>query len=172
LLLFTGAADKVAQWTVPELLNTVEARQHHWTRLQALAALGQYGSARKEAQFLAFPFDTDESKQPPRILAGLVLGQAILDGLDPNWGLGGGLSLAFSSQLAYRKLEGLAEDLRGESDGLALGGLMAVEAGDNGIANSLFRESIQVHSGARDSGWDFSSRTLCEFFLSQLRNSK
>jgi len=172
LLLFTGAADRVAQWTVPELLNTVEARQHHWTRLQALAALGQYGSARKEAQFLAFPFDTDESKQPPRILAGLVLGQAILNGLDPNWGLGGGLSLAFSSQLAYRKLEGLAEDLRGESDGLALGGLMAVEAGDNGIANSLFRESIQVHSGASDSGWDFSSRTLCEFFLSQLRNSK
>lgn len=172
LLLFTGAADRVVQWTVPELLNTVEAKQHHWTRLQALAALGQYGSARKEAQFLAYPFDTDESKQPPRVLAGMVLGQAILEGLDLNWGVGGGVSLAFSSQLAYRKMEGLAEDLRGESDGIALGGLMAVEAGNNGIAKTLFRESMEAHAGARDSGWDFSSRTLCEYFLSQLHNAK
>lgn len=172
LLLFTGAADRVAQWTVPELLNSVDAKQHHWTRLQALGALGEYGSARKEAQFLAFPFDTDESKQPPRVLAGLVIGQAVLEGLDLNWGVGGGVSLAFSSQLAYRKFEGLAEDLRGESDGLALGGLMAVEAGENGIARSLFQEAMLVYSNAQDSGWDFSSRTMCEYFLTQLHPSK
>ena len=172
LLLFTGAADRVVQWTVPELLNSVEAKQHHWTRLQALAAMGQYGSARKEAQFLAFPFDTDESRQPPRVLAGLVVGQAILDGLDLNFGVGGGVSFAFSSQLAYRKMEGLAEDLRGESDGLALGGLMAVESGDTAIARSQFQEAMRVYADSRDSGWDFPSRTLCEYFLPQLQPVK
>ena len=171
LLLFTGAADQVEKWTESDILNSVNTNQFHWSRVQALAALGQYGSARGECQSLAFPLEKVAEDQAPRILAGLVISQAILDRIGPDLGLGGWVNQAFTGQLSQRKVEGLAENFRTEADSLALAGLLAVEGGENGIARNLLQQANQLYHTSPQSGWDYPSRAMCDHLLGSLSGS-
>ncbi len=171
LLLFTGAADQVEKWTESDILNTVDANQFHWSRVQSLAALGQYGSARNECHSLAFPSVKEGEDQSPRVLAGLVISQAILDRMGPDLGLGGWVNQGFTGQLFQRKIEGLAENFRTEADSMALSGLLALEGGENGIARNHLMKVNQLYTTASQSGWDYPSRSMVEYLLRSLDQS-
>lgn|GEM_PF-7063207 len=172
LLLFTGGARQVRDWTGGEELDNQDLQTHVWTQIQAFSALGQYGSARKQCQYLSFPADVESEKQPPRVLAGLVLGQAVLEGIGAQLSPAALAAQAFNRQRTQGRLDGLAGELRGEAEGLVLAGLLALEEGRTGLAKSYFEQALAIRGRADiDTTWDFESRTLAEGFLGLIREA-
>jgi len=174
LLLFIGAAKQVRDWAGPEAADNRDLQTYHWTRIQSLAALGQYGSARKECEALSFPSDNStEGKGTPRQLAGLVLGQAVLEGFEPVPDMFTLAGKAFNRQSTQGRLDGLSRDLRGEAEGLALAGIFALEEGRIGLAKNYFEQALSVRGKQPLVGqWDFESRTLVDGFLELIRRGE
>lgn len=167
LLLFSGAARQVRDWAESEPLDNQDEQNLRWTRIQAFAAMGQYGSARKESELMSFPADAQESKDPPRELAALVLGQAVLEGFDTQPHLGGLVTQVFQRRRTQGRLEGLGRDLRLEAEGLALSGLLALEEGRVALAKDYFLRAMAVRN-PRDANWDFESRPMAEELLGRI----
>jgi hypothetical protein len=167
LLLAVGRARDVQEWLSPDDENTLTPLSYHWLRVRALAALGDYTRAEEEcdesARALARIPDVTEAM---RVREGLALYIAKLV-LDVNLAPEGSLSnaLAKINQVKGAEIiEDLVQRLKQQADFTALHGLLALEEGEIGEAESAFRAALSLRKGqtAKDapSNWDFDARSL------------
>src|SRR5207247_4203755 len=94
LLLRTGRAEDVRDWSAAELKGALGTARYHWLRTQALAALGDYAAADAELTELAGV----EGPAPARAAAvfAALAGRALLDEQPGGLGLPAAFSRAFA----------------------------------------------------------------------------
>jgi tetratricopeptide (TPR) repeat protein len=140
LLLRTGRAEDVRDWSAADLRDLLGTTRYHWLRTQALAALGDYAAADAELTDLA----GDDGPAPARAGTAFaaLTGRALLDEqpgrLDPP-----AVFARVSARQAFwsglrQAVAGLAE----RADATVLRGLLALEAGDVGRARTALRAAL------------------------------
>jgi hypothetical protein len=171
LMLRTGRAREVRDWTSPEQQEKVGEEFYHWTRIQALAAVGDYAQAEDELALLATGGDS-KAAGGKRALLALAVGQAILNqqpGGESLWRMGW---LARGRAELGGRLGALATSMRQEADWNTLRGLLALEEGEIAEASAAFRTSLAFwrdeSAAASGSGLDFSGRVIAQEWLRQL----
>lgn len=168
LLLRTGRAADVRDWTSTEFKGSLGAAGYHWLRTQALAAVGEYAAADAELTELSGRGEPDPARTA-RVLAALV-GRAVLDG-QPT---GPGLPDLLSRSLARFEVEsGVGQaiaELARRADAFALRGLLALEAGEVDRAGAAFRAAL-AHSAESPTsgGLEFAGRPAARGGLGLLR---
>jgi tetratricopeptide (TPR) repeat protein len=171
LLLRTGRAKTVADWTLPEHQSALGTTQFHWTRAQALAASGDYDLAQEECDALAADARGPDPSPPHEVMA-VVVGKAFLDG-QPAW-----LS---APQLAWRALEtlkvynrttGLGRGMKEEANANVFRGLLALEQGNVDEADVAFRLALALWdddvASTAGRGLDFKTRPVAQSCLQWL----
>jgi tetratricopeptide (TPR) repeat protein len=173
LLLMSGRARDVTDWTSPEHEAALGAASYHWLRVRALAARGEYALAEEEcAQMLWVPGSAGEPG-PYRGPMALRVGQAVLDEAPGA----AALPLAFQKALDRPEFRqsvlDLARSLRQEADVRVLRGLLALEEGRLSEAEADFRLALGVWrdeaTAASGGGLDFSGRVMAQDCLGWLR---
>ena len=154
LLLRTGRASEVRDWTDPEQQEAL-GTSYHWLRAQALAASGDYALAEEECEELArtvAPGGQDAAERR-RIREALAtrLGQAVLEG-QPG---GGVVPYLIRQALAWRGLNDrlvfFAQSEQREANATVLAGLLALEEGQVVQAKASFRRALE--GGPSFNGW-------------------
>jgi hypothetical protein len=158
LLLRTGRAGDVRDWTAAELKGTLGGKGYHWLRAQALAALGEYAAADDELAELAK--EGGPLPAPAVEVFALLAGRAVADEQRNAVGLPAALARAFAWSefgTAVRR-ESAALALR--ADAATLRGLLALESGEVAAARESFRSAL-AHSadtpgggGLAFNGWE------------------
>jgi hypothetical protein len=159
LLLRTGRAEDVRDWSAADLQEALGTARYHWLRAQALAALGEYVAADAELTEVAGA----DGPSPARaaVVFAALAGRAVLDEQPGGLGLPAALARAqarFTFWSAVRQgVSGLAE----RADYAVLRGLLALEAGEVEHARRDFRAALacspDVPPGA---GLDFPGRPV------------
>jgi hypothetical protein len=161
LLLRTGRARDVRDWTDPQHREMLGEDYYHWVRAQALAALGDY--ARAEDELASTVAGGAKGSGSPRALLALVVSQAVLD-QQP-----GSASLPRLAWQARRRLdfnkraEELVVSMRQLADWSTLRGLIALEQGDDAEAIAALRSALSYWKGPEapsGGGIDFAGRPL------------
>ncbi len=170
LLLRTGRAKDVREWTGPEQQVRLGV-SYYWVKGQAFAASGDYRLAREAFAQLAEGGERRELNELNRTMAAIA-GEAVLD-LQA-----GGRSIPNVLWRAYRQVQfrsrfaAIARDLRQQADATVLRGLMALEQGDISEAAKNFRLALATWKGeaaaASGAGLDFNGRTIAQGCLAWL----
>ncbi len=167
LLLKTGRARDVREWTAAEHRTELGPPLYHWLRAQALAASGDYALAEGELTQLAAG---DGSERTAAREIATVIGQSMFD-LSPTGDL---LPQALKRarcqiELAMR-VAALARDMEHAADATVLRGLLAMEEGEIAEAKSAFRAALGVRTDetAVAGGLDFDARTIAQSWLQAL----
>jgi tetratricopeptide (TPR) repeat protein len=168
LLLRTGRADAVVEWTSPDQKAAMGGATYHWLRIQALVAAGEYVRAREECDYLADDARGADQLQPWQLIAGLV-GQAVLDE-QPVGATAFDLAWRSMSRLRlYNRTLGLAKDLRQVANARVFRGLVALEEGNMEEAEVAFRLALAFWGSdeavAFGAGLEFNARPLAETAL-------
>ncbi len=140
LLLRTGRADDVRDWTASEIKGALGAANYHWLRTEALAAVGEYAAADAELTEL-----TGEEEPAPARTASVfafLAGRAVLDEQLGGVGLPAVVSRALARYEFRSAVRQEAAGLAGRADAAVLRGLLALEAGDVGRARAAFRAAL------------------------------
>jgi hypothetical protein len=158
LLLRTGRAQAVRDWTDPNHKDALGDFAYHWLRGRAFAALGDYASAHGELVQLK-ALAGNPSAPPPRVLAALVAKQVLaeqpVNSQVPHLLLRGFREAEFRSHVGH-----LLRQMRQDADANVLLGLLALEQGEPDEATVRFRLALGVwRSGA---GLDFPGRVVAE----------
>jgi hypothetical protein len=177
LMLKTGRAREVRDWTAPDpgqeqLRTDLGGPAYHLLRARALAACGDYATARGECRRLAQAvIQGDAGEQAVSMRAGmtLMIAQALLDEQP------GGTSLPYLLWRAYspfgrmgfrERVRAVARNLRREADATTLRGLLALEQGAVDEAATAFREALALWrdatSAASGATLDFNGRRLAQ----------
>jgi hypothetical protein len=174
LLLRTGRAAEVRDWTSPEHQEKVGEEFYHWTRIQALAAVGDYAQAEDELALLAAGGNVKDGGSK-RVVAALAIGQAILNqqpGAESPWRMGW---LARGRVEFSNRLGTLAAAMRQEADWSTLRGLLALEEGEIAEAAAAFRTALAFWKdeavAAAGGSLDFAGRVVAQEWLRQLEQS-
>jgi hypothetical protein len=140
LLLRTGGAEDVRDWSAAELKEALGTARYHWLRTQALAALGEYAAADAELTELTGEEGPDPARAAPAFAA--VAGRALLDEHPAGLGLPALVARAlarFAFRIEVRQgVTGLAE----RADAAVLRGLLALEAGEAERARTALRAAL------------------------------
>jgi hypothetical protein len=169
LLLRTGRARDVRDWTDPQHREMLGEDYYHWVRAQALAALGDY--ARAEDELASTVTGGAKGSGSPRALLALVVSQAVLD-QQP-----GSVSLPRLAWQARRRLdfnkraEELVVSMRQLADWSTLRGLIALEQGDDAEATAALRSALsfwKAPEATSGGGIDFAGRPLAVEVLHRL----
>jgi tetratricopeptide (TPR) repeat protein len=168
LLLRTGQAHKVREWTLPEHRAALGAVAYHWLRAQALAASGDYAPALEECESLASEARGAGGASPREAMA-VLAGKAVLDAQlvgaavpELVWG-------AVAAQRFQGRAAGLAKGMCEEANANAFRGLLALEEGDTDEAGVAFRLALALWgddaAAASGAGLDFKTRPLARGYL-------
>ena len=162
LLLRTGRARNVAEWTndVPEA--RLGAPTYHWLRAQAFAALGNYAQAEEEFAALApaWQLDDPNAEHHREALAMLVARRAL-----EEWPVGAPYQLRwpFGRAEYARGVSSLIENMEKQADILVLRGLIALEQGDIESAGGAFQVALEFSQDeSKDDGLDFPGRVVAQ----------
>lgn len=166
LLLYTGRAKAVADWTTPEQTVALGAARYHWLRTQALAASGAYASAEEECSELARSvlFEGQLQGTQLRETIALTVGRAVLDvcpglGSAPLW-------RAFRWVEFRGGIANLARGMQQQADATVLRGLLLLEEGDADEAEVAFGVALALwgneSTAASGGGLDFAGRVVAE----------
>ncbi|MDB5310839.1 MAG: hypothetical protein JWO38_5041 [Gemmataceae bacterium] len=144
LLLRTGRADDVLDWTTPELKGSLGVPFYHWSRAQALAAIGNYAAADAELVELIGPAGQRLDVDQVAGVFGLLVGRAVLDEQT-----GGPFLPHLIRQALGRKSfqSGIGEtlaELAQLSDGATIRGLVALEAGEIARTREAFHTALAL----------------------------
>jgi hypothetical protein len=171
LLLRTGQAKEVLEWTGPEQKASLDPTVYHRLRLHALAALGDYAGVQEEAEQLAL----DNWGPAPRLREGMaqLLAQAIL-GRQP---VAGAVPTLLWGAILQAQLHGrvmrITRDMRQKADLLVLQGLLALEEGDVDQAEIFFRLALtwwkDQATAASGAGLEFGGRVIAQDCLEWLK---
>jgi tetratricopeptide (TPR) repeat protein len=174
LLLRTGRAKDVWEWTSPEHKAALGA-SYHWLRVQALAARGDYALAREECNRLApagAPGPHGSEGVPLReIMAGMI-GQMVLDE-QPGGRCPPDLLRRARSRYEFQsRIRELAKSLRLGADVTVLRGLLALEEGAVDEAEIAFRQALTLWkdaaTAASGGGLDFNAHAIARGCLELL----
>jgi tetratricopeptide (TPR) repeat protein len=167
LLLRTGRARDVRDWTSPEHKATLGGG-YHWLRAQAMAADGDYASARDEFDQLSPALLGQQARSA---MAALIL-QGLLDELPATTSFPDRLRAALSRSARRQRLDRIAQALQREADSRVLRGLLWLEEGDVEEAEISFREALSLWkdkaSAASGAGLDFPARPVAQASLAWL----
>jgi hypothetical protein len=179
LLLQTGRAGDVRDWTGPQQKAALGTSAYHWMRARALAASGDYGLAEEECDQLARSLvagDNDQAPPQPRETMALLVGQALLEERPGTEPLPSRLWQALRRGQFHERIRALARGLRQEADGTVLRGLLALEQGDVEeaevafrVALALWQDDAAAESGA---GMDFGGRVIAQGCLEWLEQAE
>jgi hypothetical protein len=171
LLLRTGRAKDVREWTEPEQKGLLGAAAYHWLRARALAASGDYAEADGECTELVASARGSDPLGPRETVA-LLVAQAVLD---QQTGTATLPDLAWRAQRGFdfrRRLASVVYRLAQEADALVLRGLLALEAGDVDDAEVAFRLALlswrDEAAAAGGGGIDFGGRVVAQECLKWL----
>jgi hypothetical protein len=173
LLLRTGRAKEVREWTTPEQMPLLGEAGYHWLRAQAFAASGDYAAADEELEHLAFA-GQDRATEFVQAAVGAAVGQRVLDERPGSPGLPGLLwrslgQLEFASQLGE-----INRAMRKRSDGAVLQGLVALESGEVERAATAFRAALALWGDEPTrlrGGGEFAGRVVAEDCLRWLERA-
>ena len=174
LLLRTGQADKVWEWTSPEHRLAL-GPSYYWLRIAALGAIGEYKLVREELKEFAASLAGGPLGQPVafRETIALLVAKRILDESAAKESPPTLLLQNFERNDFISQVAGLAKNLTQEANLLVLGGLLALEEGDIERAESAFGEAMTYWkdeaSAASGGGLDFSGRVIAQECLEMLR---
>jgi hypothetical protein len=174
LLLRTGQADKVWEWTSPEHRPEL-GPSYYWLRIAALGAIGEYELAREELKEFAASLAGGPLGQPVafRETIALLVAKRILDESSAKESPPTLLLQTFERNDFISQVAGLAKNLTQEANLLVLGGLLALEEGDIERAESAFGEALTYWkdeaSAATGGGLDFAGRVIAQECLEMLR---
>jgi hypothetical protein len=176
LLLRTGRAKDVRDWTDSEQKAALGASSYHWLRAQALAASGEYDLAQEECVELANSLTlTPLGKEPVnfRRMIAQMIGQAVLDEQPGGGNLIYLLRRPFARAEFPNQIAGFARGLRREADVTVLRGLIALEEGEVDAARDSFRTALALWkdeaSAASGAGLDFNGRVIAQGCLEWLK---
>jgi tetratricopeptide (TPR) repeat protein len=177
LLLRTGRAREVREWTGPEQKEVLGA-SYHWLRAQALAASGEYAQAQEEWGLLTRTLGAGPQGQEPeqaREVIALLAGQRVLDEQLGGRSVPDLLRRVFDRSEFRKRVAGLGQGLRREADLGVLRGLLLLEEGDADEAEIAFRQALTVWKDAAaagsGAGLDFNSRGLAQGYLGLLQSA-
>jgi len=171
LLLMTGRARDVREWTTPELKEGLKATTYHWLRVRAFAALGDYALAEEEMIRLGAA-DQDPRRAEPRALIALAVAQAIA----AEQPLGSSVAtppLRPIGRVALGQfVTELAKGMCQQADTTTVRGLLALEAGQVDEAEVAFRLGLAFCRDeaalASGGGLDFDARPIAQGCLQWL----
>jgi hypothetical protein len=168
LLLRTGRADEVRDWSASELKGSLGAVRYHWLRAQALAAGGDYAAADTELAELA----GEEAPAPARtagVFAALT-GRAVLGEQPAGLDLPAALARVLARFEFQSALGQVAAGLAGRADAAVVRGLLALEAGEVDRARAGFRAALAYSAETPSGGGlDFNGRPVAHDALELLR---
>jgi tetratricopeptide (TPR) repeat protein len=169
LLLRTGRAKDVREWTDPELAASLGAGNFRWLRAQAFAAGGNYAAAEEELGHLAVG-GRAEGDMTPRAAIALMVAQQF--GLESRLG---GRSFAESIRRVLTRtvfldrVNDLAQRMRQEADINVVLGVLALEQGRTEEAAASFRRALSIWNEAdRGGAIDFDARVIAQGWLARL----
>jgi hypothetical protein len=168
LLLRTGRAEDVRDWSAADLRGAIGTGRYHGLRTQALAALGDYGAADAELTELAGA----EGPVPDRAAAvfAALTGRALLDEQPGGLGLPAALARAQARFTFWSSVRQAVTGLAERADTAVLRGLLALEAGEVERARAAFRAALACSAEApAGGGLDFAGRPVAREALGLLR---
>jgi tetratricopeptide (TPR) repeat protein len=142
LLLRTGRAEDVRDWTSSEFKESLGDASYHWMRTQALAAIGEYAAADVELTEL-----TGKEGPDPTRTAGvfaLLTGRALLDGRPCGQGMPADAWGAVVRFLFWSAMQEEIAALTRRADSSVLRGLIALEAGEMDRARLAFQAALAI----------------------------
>jgi hypothetical protein len=158
LLLRTGRAQDVVEWTGPEQESALQPAPYHWLRAQALAALGDYAGAEEECDQLA-AVGRGEGLPPRGLILVLAAGEA-LRARAPLPSAGHLASRGLVRGLALGGVAAAGNRLRDVANANTFRGLLALEQGNADEAEVSFRLALDLWQGG--AGLDFKARPVAE----------
>jgi tetratricopeptide (TPR) repeat protein len=175
LLLRSGRARDVRDWIGTEQKAAL-GTSYHWLRIQALAALGDYTSAREECRQLSEVLAQTIIGRGPdqfREIMALLIGQRVLADQSPGTCIPDLLVQTGNRFLFRDRFMELAQALQKEADLIVIQGLLALEEGDVKEAEIAFRQALSfwkdTASAASKGGLDFSGRIIAQDCLQWLK---
>jgi hypothetical protein len=179
LMLHTGRARDVWEWTGPEQKAMLGPERYHMLRCLALAATGDYARAEEECTQL----NEEEvarlggrGKVGNRDVMALLVGQAVLDEQPSakSWAEGLVRSIIHNFMFLPR-LDSQAGEVRKQANRNVLRGLLFVEEGEIVEAEIAFRDALDVWkdrtTAASGASLDFNSRHIAQAYLSALESA-
>jgi hypothetical protein len=171
LLLRTGRARDVREWTGPEQKEALGPLTYHWLRTQALAAAGDYALAEEELSRLVSDGRRPDELRPRERMAALVA-QAVLAELPgPN----SPAHVVWRGLLRgdlRRRVAALAASLKEEANANVLRGLLFLEEGEVDEAEVAFRLALAFWKNeamaASGGGLEFDGRIAAQGYLDWL----
>jgi tetratricopeptide (TPR) repeat protein len=158
LLLRTGRAKEVVEWTGPEQASALQPAPYHLLRAQALAAVGDYAGAEEECEQLA-AVGRGEGPPPRALIAVLAAGEA-LGARSPVPSVGHLALRGLARGQSLGRMAGVANRLRDVSNAHTFRGLLTLEQGSADEAEVAFRLALDPWQGG--AGVDFKGRPLAE----------
>jgi hypothetical protein len=178
LLLQTGRARDVWDWTGPEHEAIMGPDRYHVLRCLALAATGDYIRAEEECTQLNRVMSSNlggKGNLGFRDVMALLIGQAVLDEqpAEKSWAQllarGGIHGIVFR-----RRVRQYADDLRADAKVKVLRGLLYLEEGEVGNAEFDFRDALDLWkssaAAATGSAIDFNGRIPAQGYLQMLES--
>ncbi len=178
LLLKTGQAQKVLDWTGPEQQATLRG-VYHLLRIQAEASLGNYERARAECGDMSDSMTrmpSGPTSMGLREIMAEIIGERILNDPSDAKNVCDLIVRAGQRHTFHERLQEFSFALRKEADTIVLRGLLALEQGDGDEAEVAFRQALSLWKNetavARGEGLDFDSRRVAQQYLSWLESSR
>jgi tetratricopeptide (TPR) repeat protein len=165
LLLKTGRAKEVIEWTTPEQESALGTASYHWLRAQALAALGDYAPAEEECDQLIASGAGQESSPPWEVMA-LLIGQTVVDEQPVGASVGLLPFRAMDRMKFLNRVASLAKDMRQVANANVCRGLLLLEEGEVEEAEVSFRLALALWkeeaAAASGGGLDFNARPIAQ----------
>jgi tetratricopeptide (TPR) repeat protein len=168
LLLRSGRPEDVRGWLDAEFKSSLGAVSYHWTRTQALAALGDYAAADAELIALA----GEPAPAPSQIADGLALltGRALLNEQAGGFGLPSVAARVLARWGFLATLQQEITRLTGWANTVVVRGLLALEAGEVEKARAAFQTALTFSAdSAAGAGLDFNGQLVAREGLRLLR---
>jgi hypothetical protein len=143
LMVRTGRAAEVIDWTADELKAAVGPNSYHWFRGQAMAAVGDYDGADRE--LAAIVGGIGGATPDPGYLAetvGNAIGRDLLSEAPVAGGMPDAVRQTFASAELYVTLESLLARLKNLSEVNILRAVLALEVGDRDRGRELLKAAL------------------------------
>ncbi len=170
LMIRTGRADQVVEWTTPEQSDAVGPRSYHWLRAQAFAGLGDYTSADLELVEIGggaadlIPDPALYVSTTATIVAKRVLGETTLGAGFPD-----AVARALARTQADQDLRTIDVRLKNLSEVSLLRAVLSLEVGDVPASRRL-AETALFFSPVRPDGSPLPLRVIGQSLLDRTRD--
>ncbi len=135
LMVRTGQARLVVEWTSPDQQDAVGLRSYHWLRAQAFAGLGDYNSADRElVEIGGGPDDVIPNTALLISSTATLVSKNVLGEAPHGSGLPDAVGRAFARAEAVNELRAIESQLRNLAEIGMLRGVLALEVGDGATA--------------------------------------